>query len=104
MFIISKKNFKVRRADGSSYLIAKDYIGEIPDDVYYSTLIQNAVKGGSVAAPKSTKDKNLNEASEEAEKKAEETDIRPDAQNNKDDSDKHEPENKSDHDKGKPKK
>ena len=35
---------------------------------------------------------------------AEETDIRPDAQNNKDDSDKPEPENKSDHDKGKPKK
>ena len=104
MFIISKKNFKVRRADSSSYLIAKDYIGEIPDDVYYSTLIQNAVKGGSVAAPKSTKDKNLNEASEEAQKKAEETDIRPDAQNNKDDSDKPEPENKADHDKEKPKK
>ena len=38
MFIVSKRNYQVRRADGSSYLIKKDFIGEIPEDVgYYGT-------------------------------------------------------------------
>lgn len=30
MFIISKKNFRIRRADGSPFMIPRDYIGEIP--------------------------------------------------------------------------
>ena len=33
MFIIAKRNYLVRRADGSFYRIEKDYIGEIPEDV-----------------------------------------------------------------------
>ena len=45
MFIVSKKKFIVRRADGSSYLIRKDYIGEIPGDVAESNLVQKAIRG-----------------------------------------------------------
>ena len=59
MFILSKRNFKVRRADGSSFLIKKDFIGDIPEDVFNSRLIQKAIKGGLVAAPESHKDKAL---------------------------------------------
>ena len=33
MFIVSKRNYLVIRADGSAYRIKKDYIGEIPEDV-----------------------------------------------------------------------
>ena len=59
MFIISKRNFLVRRADGSPYRIKKDYIGEIPQDVFESSLIRGAIKGGLVAAPESHRDKEL---------------------------------------------
>lgn len=81
MFIISKRNFLVRRADGSSYIVKKDYIGEIPQDVFESTVIQGALKGGLVAAPESHKDKALYEADTEAADKADAVDIRPDAKN-----------------------
>lgn len=81
MFIISKRNFLVRRADGSSYIVKKDYIGEIPQDVFESTVIQGALKGGLVAAPESHKDKALYEADAEAADKADAVDIRPDAKN-----------------------
>ena len=81
MFILSKRNFKVRRADGSSFLIKKDFIGDIPEDVFNSRLIQKAIKGGLVAAPESHKDKALYEADMEAADKADAVDIRPDAKN-----------------------
>ena len=81
MFILSKRNFKVRRADGSSFLIKKDFIGDIPEDVFNSRLIQKAIKGGLVAAPESHKDKALYEADTEAADKADAVDIRPDAKN-----------------------
>ena len=81
MFILSKRNFKVRRADGSSFLIKKDFIGDIPEDVFNSRLIQKAIKGGLVAAPESHKDKALYEADAEAADKADAVDIRPDAKN-----------------------
>ena len=81
MFIISKRNFLVRRADGSSYIVKKDYIGEIPQDVFESTVIQGALKGGLVAAPESHKDKALYEADVEAADRADAVDIRPDAKN-----------------------
>lgn len=80
MFIISKRNFLVRRADGTSYLIRKDFVGDIPEDVFQSGLVQGAIKGGLIAAPQSTKDKDLYKADEEAGKKESEADIRPDAQ------------------------
>ena len=81
MFILSKRNFKVRRADGSSFLIKKDFIGDIPEDVFNSRFIQKAIKGGLVAAPESHKDKALYEADVEAADRADAVDIRPDAKN-----------------------
>ena len=51
MFIISKRNFKVRRADGSSYLVRKNFVGDVPEDVFNSRMIQKAIKGGLVATP-----------------------------------------------------
>lgn len=79
MFIISKRNFMVRRADGSPYFIKRDYVGEIPQDVYESALIQGAMKSGLVAAPASLRDKELYKADAESEEKAAVADIRPDA-------------------------
>ena len=46
MFIVSKRNFRVRRADGTFYLIRKDYAGDIPEDVFKSRLVQEAIIGG----------------------------------------------------------
>ena len=43
MFIIAKRNYLVRRADGSFYRIEKDYIGEIPEDVAESELDRKSV-------------------------------------------------------------
>ena len=79
MFIISKRNFLVRRADGSKYLVRKDYVGEIPDDVFHSDIIQGAIRGGLVATPAAGTDKALYKADEAAKAKADAADIRPDA-------------------------
>ena len=79
MFIVSKRNYMVRRADDSAYLIPKDFIGEIPQDVAESDLVQRAIKGGTIAVPEGKKDKELIEADETAEELAAENDIRPDA-------------------------
>lgn len=49
MFIVSKRNYLVIRADGSAYRIKKDYIGEIPEDVAESVLVQRAIQGGNIA-------------------------------------------------------
>lgn len=80
MFIISKRNFKVRRADGSSYLIRKDYVGEIPQDVFESGLVQGAIKGGLIAAPAGSGDRQLERADKEAAEKEAKGDIRSDAE------------------------
>ena len=79
MFIVSKRNFKVRRADGTSYLIKKDYVGDIPQDVFESRLVQKAVAGGLIYAPKTTWDKDLYKAQGTADEKEQAADIRPDA-------------------------
>lgn len=79
MFIISKRNYSVRRADGSSFLIGKDYIGNIPDDVAQSSLVQRALKAGMIFCPPGTKDKQLEQADREAKEKSDENDKRPDA-------------------------
>lgn len=79
MFIVSKRNYKVRRADGSSFFIAKDFIGNIPQDVAQSNLVQRAVRGGMIAVPEGTKDRQLEEAENKAGERAAEKDIRPDA-------------------------
>ena len=80
MFIVSKRNYLVIRADGSVYKIKRDYIGEIPEDVAESDLVQRAILGGNIAVPESRRDKELYKADEAAEKLAAEHDIRPDAE------------------------
>lgn len=87
MFIVSKRNYLVIRADGSAYRIKKDYIGEIPEDVAESDLVQRAIQGGNIAVPGRTKDRALYQADEAAEKLAAEHDIRPDAENPEDEED-----------------
>lgn len=79
MFIVSKRNFKVRRADGTSYLIKKDYAGDIPEDVFKSRLVQKAVAGGLIYAPETARDKDLYKAQDAADEKEQAEDIRPDA-------------------------
>ena len=73
MFIIAKRNYLVRRADGSFYRIEKDYIGE-------SELVQRAIVGGNIAVPGGTKDKELYKADDAAAEQAAEYDIRPDTE------------------------
>ena len=80
MFIVSKRNYMVRRADGSFYQIKKDYIGEIPEDVAESDLVQRAISGGNIAVPGGTKDRELYKADDTAAERAAEYDIRPDAE------------------------
>ena len=80
MFIIAKRNYLVRRADGSFYRIEKDYIGEIPEDVAESELVQRAIVGGNIAVPGGTKDKEHYKADDAAAEQAAEYDIRPDTE------------------------
>mgnify|MGYP000035936005 CR=1 FL=1 len=40
MFIVSKRSYAVRLSDGSFYRIPKDFIGEIPEEVAESRLVQ----------------------------------------------------------------
>ena len=79
MFIVSKRNFKLRLADGTVYRIAKDFIGEIPFEVAAHPLIQNAIDSGWITAPAGHADKALYEADAVAAQKAAEADLRPDA-------------------------
>lgn len=79
MFIVSKRNFKLRLADGSVYTIAKDFIGEIPVAVAAHPLVQSAIDCGWISAPESHADKALYKADAEAAQKAAENDLRPDA-------------------------
>jgi hypothetical protein len=85
MFIVSKRNFKLRLADGSVYKIAKDFIGEIPFEVAAHPLIQNAIDSGWITAPASHTDNDLYRADAIAERKAAEADLRPDAVKGKED-------------------
>ncbi len=72
MFILAKKNFLIRRADGSAYRIGKGYAGEIPEDVAQARLVRAAVRGGSILTPDSHADKAIQAAAEEAEKEQKE--------------------------------
>lgn len=80
MFIVSKRNYQVRRADGSFYLIKRDFVGDIPDDVAASNLVQRGIRGGMILVPEGSRDKQMEQAGLEAAKKAAAHDIRPDAQ------------------------
>ena len=79
MFVMSKKNFRIRRADGSSFLIRKDYIGELPEDVSAHWLVQGAIADGSIATPKGKEDAAVDAAAKKAKGKAKASDLRPDA-------------------------
>ena len=79
MFIISKKNFRIRRADGSPFIIPRDYIGEIPQDVAAHWLVKAALADGSIAAPRGRNDPALWQADAGAAARAADADIRPDA-------------------------
>ena len=75
MFINSKINLLVRNGK-ESYLIKKDYIGEVPKWVGESWLVEQAIKGGQIAVPERKTDKALEKADAKAEKNADKTDIR----------------------------
>lgn len=79
MFIVSKANLNVRRADGSLYSISEGYMGDIPDDIAAHWMIQAAIKSGVIVTSESHRDKDLIKADEAAEEAAAEADIRPDA-------------------------
>ena len=82
MFIISKNRFIIPRKGAESYVIPKDYIGEIPEDVAGHWLVEAAIDSGMIATPQGRKDKQLETADEVAADKADKVDIRPDAQEN----------------------
>lgn len=75
MFLNSKINLLVRNGK-ESYLITKDYIGEVPKWVGESWLVSQAIKGGQIAVPTSKTDKALEKADAKAEEKADKTDVR----------------------------
>lgn len=79
MFILSKNKFLIPRENSDSYVIPKDYIGEIPEDIADHWLIQAAVQSGMIATPQGSKDKQLEAADEAAADKVDTADIRPDA-------------------------
>lgn len=79
MFVMSKRNFLVPRADGTRYMIRKDYIGDIPEDVANSWLVQAAIKDGGIATPSSHLDGDLRASSDKADKISAEHDKRPDS-------------------------
>ena len=68
MFIASNQRFKIRRADGSPYVIEKGFVGDIPSDVAESWLIKAAIKDGSIVTS-GTKDKEVEAAVEAGKEK-----------------------------------
>ena len=78
MFITSKRNLLVKFPDGSEYKIARDFVGEIPDELAEVDLIKLAISDGTIVTPKSKEDEVIEAAVEEAAEL--ENDIRPDAE------------------------
>lgn len=70
MFINSKINLLVRNGK-EEYKIKKDFIGDIPEWVADSWLVQMAIKSGDVVTPKAKTDKALEQAGEKAEAETE---------------------------------
>ena len=70
-FIISKRNFLIHRPGAEDYRIPKDYIGEIPEDVYNSHMVQKCIEAGTILVPASKADKDIQAAEDQAEKTAE---------------------------------
>lgn len=70
MFINSKINLLVRNGK-EGYKIKKDFIGDIPEWVANSWLVQMAIKSGDVVTPRAKTDKALEQADEKAEAETE---------------------------------
>ena len=79
MFILSTKTFLVPRADGTKYTIPKDFVGEIPEDVGETWLVQAAIKSGWIVSPTGRSDAALRASEAVAEEISAEGDKRPDA-------------------------
>ena len=62
MFIHSSKKFMVRLPKSEPYFIAKGFVGEIPDEVAKSKIVQLAIKEGSISTPASKKDTDIEKA------------------------------------------
>ena len=69
MFISSKVRFLVHRADGSKYVIPEGFVGEIPDDVGRSAIVQLAIRGGEIVTPQSHKDADVEKPKRKTAKK-----------------------------------
>lgn len=65
MFINSKVKLLVKDGD-ESYTIPKDYIGEIPDAIAKTWLVQMAIKSGHIVTPENKSDKALETADKKA--------------------------------------
>lgn len=65
-FIISKRNFLIHRPGAEDYRIPKDYIGEIPEDVYSSHMIQKCIEAGTILVPASKSDKDIQRSEDQA--------------------------------------
>lgn len=91
MFINSKIRVLVRNGK-DSFIIPKDFIGEVPQWVAESWIVRKAIESGHIATPSNKSDKALEdadkvaevkheeaeaEAKEQAESEAEETETKP---------------------------
>lgn len=65
-FIISKRNFLVHRDGAPNYRIPKDFIGEIPKDVFNSRLVQKNIEAGLILVPASKADKDIQDVEDQA--------------------------------------
>ncbi len=65
MFINSKVKLLVKTGD-EEYVIPKDFIGEIPERIANSWLVQQAIKSGHVVAPEDKSDAALEKADKKA--------------------------------------
>ena len=83
MFIVAKRRFKIRRANGEYFHIPKNFVGEIPDDIANHWLVKAAITDGAIATPRAGRDRDLEAADSQAAERAKEADIRPDAQPDK---------------------
>ena len=79
MFILSTKTFLVPRVDKTMYTIPKDFVGEIPDDVGETWLVQAAIKSGWISTPAGRSDGDLRASDAKAGEISAEYDKRPDA-------------------------
>jgi len=68
MFIASNQRFKIRRADGSAFVIPNGFVGDIPSDVAESWLVKSAIKDGKIVCS-GTKDTEVEKAVEAGKEK-----------------------------------